>query len=153
MSQGYKGRRWLVAGQLSLFMAYATTYAITFHAALHNMDDNHMHSIDLVDQCPPRGLIAFAGPPLTEMQCPRHGPCYGGGEVEFCVFTATTKDDLGISAILPMVTARQRAPAVMQVLSDADSTRHNDSLQTQPTYTVVPIPGKGLGMISTGELG
>lgn len=136
-----------------LFMACVMSYTIAFQPSLHNAN-----TIDLANQCPPPGLATASTPAVhTEAQCPQHGPCYGDGDAEFCVFTATAQDNSGQSAVLPVVTARGRAPAVLQVLShaaDAEIARHDgrSSPQRQTAYAVVPVPGKGLGVVATGAL-
>lgn len=83
-------------------------------------------------------------------QCPKPGPCYRSAETEFCVFTANASDHLGFSKVVPMVTAPERAMKLMSMLSEAAVSKRERS--SKPNYTVSPITGKGLGVISTGEL-
>lgn len=141
-----------------LFLACVMSYAIAFQPSRHSGN-----TIDLASQCPAPGLAATSTPAFhTEAQCPQHGPCYGDGDAEFCVFTATAQDNSGQSAVLPVVTARGRAPAVLQVLShatDAEIARHDGRSSPQrhaaaaaAAHAVVPVPGKGLGVVATGAL-
>ncbi|KAJ4389651.1 SET domain-containing protein 5 [Gnomoniopsis smithogilvyi] len=87
-------------------------------------------------------------------QCRKPEPCYhnaGNAGSEFCVFAANAKDDMGISKIVPMVTTQGRALKLMHMLSDTPNTSKHARSST-PKYTIRPVPGKGLGVISTNEL-
>lgn len=91
----------------------------------------------------------------TYDQCPKPGPCHRGqgAESEFCVFATSAKDDKGISKVVPMVTSQKRASTLLQVFSDADiynKTREGGSSKSK--YTVMPVPGKGLGVIAKNAL-
>lgn len=87
----------------------------------------------------------------TYEQCPKPAPCHqSGAESEFCVFAANAKNDKGISKVVPMVTTQERASTLMQVLSDADIHKHEGASKSK--YNVMPVPGKGLGIVSTQAL-
>lgn len=87
----------------------------------------------------------------TYDQCPKPAPCHRtGAESEFCVFATNAKNDEGISKVVPMVTTQDRALTLMQVLSDADI--HKCEGSSKSKYTVMPVPEKGLGVISTQAL-
>lgn len=142
MGQSYKKWHWLLAWQLGLCMASVIASR-----------EAHLNDADVAKpagQCPAGKLVVDAPLFQPDGQCPRHGPCYRGGEVEFCVFTATVSDNRGSSTVLPILTERRRGPKVIQLLSDANSDKFDHS--SQPRYTVSPVPGKGLGVISTAEL-
>lgn len=144
MGQSYKksGWHWLLSWQLSLL----AVNAITSQEAIFNVAGIAKPA----NQCP-AGRLAAEGPlSQPDEQCPRHGPCYRGGEAEFCVFTTIARDNRGNSTVLPVLTERTRGPKLLQLLSDAKSDEYNRS--APPRYTVSPVPGKGLGIISTGEL-
>lgn len=92
----------------------------------------------------------------TYNQCPKPGPCHRGhgAESEFCVFATNAKDDTGISKVVPMVTTQGRASTLLQTFSDADMQRRKrEGGSLKSKYTVMPVPGKGLGVIANNALG
>ncbi|KAJ4414470.1 SET domain-containing protein 5 [Gnomoniopsis sp. IMI 355080] len=153
----------LGAWQLGLSMAgivAASTKANSFDAgtgvATPLLTSNH----------PAKGMLTVDS--LTELfqqlqdrdQCAKPEPCYRShsapGSLEFCVFTASAKDDRGTSKVVPMVTTHGRARKLMHILSSETDTdnvsmtdsRRGHSSSPTPKYTISPVPGKGLGIIA-----
>lgn len=137
--------------QLSILAACATACFVVSGSALR--DDGKTHSSSWTDQCLAADPLSAALPSLPEPICLRDGPCYQGEGSEFCVFTTTTREGQGRSQVLPFVTTRERASSIVEALSDKTSNRNGDTTPSQPTYSVVPVPGKGLGAVSTREIG
>lgn len=135
--------QWLLAWQLCLF---AATVIASQKEPYYNAS-----AAKPPGQCPAAKFMEEAA--LFQKQCPRHGPCYRVDEIEFCVFVATANDNQGRPTVLPIVAERERALSIMHFSStkhDAYTQRHPHP--SEPRYTVSPILGKGLGIISTGVL-
>lgn len=91
----------------------------------------------------------------TYDQCPKPGPCHRGqgAESEFCVLATNAKDDEGISKVVPMVTTQERASTLLKVFFDADiHDKQREGGSSKSKYTVMPVPGKGLGVIAKNAL-
>lgn len=185
MIQRHGRRRRLSAWQLLLFTACAITPHAFASQTTFPLDSLAAAAAGLADHCPAVELSvqdASDQPLLPQTEAvERQGPCYSGGDdtEPFCIFTAPATDNLGTPTTLPILTARRRAPRVLQVFTDAhhhhhhhhsadsssSSSTHNRSSDTSPQspaapagdthgarYEVVPVPGKGLGVVATGGL-
>lgn len=185
MMQRHGGRRRPSAWQLGLFTACVIAPRAFASQTTFPLDSLAAAAAGLADHCPAVELSVQDASdesllPQTEA-IERQGPCYNGGDdtEPFCVFTAPGTDNLGTPTSLPILTARERAPRVLQVFTDANHHHHhhhstgsssssraqNRSSHASPQlppgsardkpgarYEVVPVPGKGLGVVATGGL-
>jgi len=81
-------------------------------------------------------------------------PCYGEGDDEYCTFSSP---DFANGRGISIVTTRKRADylANLPAFTDPDRIRElNQDLveTTYKNYKVVPIPGKGMGIVATRAL-
>lgn len=145
MGQNHGQRqRWSLLGAWHLCATFVVANQAAFHSGgsaieLARTLSANAFTIDL--------QTAIFGP---HEQCPKPGPCYSTAESEYCVFSANASDDLGVSRIVSLVTTQGRALKLLQILSEAATV--NRERFSNPKYTVRPVPGKGLGIISTRKL-
>lgn len=132
----------MLAWQLGLLAVFATaSQNAPYHDASVAKPSGH---------CPSTRLMEEAALFIRGGQCTRHGPCYRGGDTEFCVFTATANDSRRRPTVLSVVAERERALSITHFSSN--SAAHTDHHPSEPRYTISSVPGKGLGVISTGSL-
>lgn len=147
MGQNHRGSKWLrllSAWQLSLSVACLVASKSSLNAGSGIVEQlgkipANAHNLELY-----RDVFQLHD------QCPKPEPCYRDAESEFCVFAANAKDNMGISKVVPMVTTHGRALKLIHILSETDIP--NPERSSKPKYTVRPVSGKGLGIISTTEL-
>lgn len=132
---------------LSLF---AWQLGIVTAAAIAN-DADTSNLFQLAHQFPFPGLTFGLGSTFEPLEhCPKPSPCHRTAKAEFCVFTAEPSDGMGTNSPVPIVAEHKRALEIMRTITDAHLPRNNSA--SQPKHLVRPIPGKGLGVISIGEL-